>query len=353
MLKMDKKGIAVVSVAVIVLATAGGAVAAPVVVDAVDVDPDHPLYALERLGERIRRVSDDDQIEERFEEYQRMVVKGKALKYRAILGEFKEKMEKVVPEDIETKAEIIAWMQQQMPRVGVIKANVLEEVCHQLKEDLPEVGELDNLCEKIENCKLLAWENIDTARACWELCRERIENIVHRYRYRVRERARKCLEIDNILVDIDIYIAVKVRIHPIIDLAENFTEKLEEFDNMLAEVQAMLEGAPENLLGHRAAERLVEVAIRHKDMALIAYDEGRTRRALGLICAAKMNLYSAKLILEHASEWEPEFREEWIRWKEGWENLKQELIDEGIWENILENWQQHAENVRQRWRLRP
>ena len=95
MLKMDKKGIAVVSVAVIVLATAGGAVAAPVVVDAVDVDPDHPLYALERLGERIRRVSNDDQMEERFEEYQRIVVKGKAQKYRAVLREFKDRMEVV------------------------------------------------------------------------------------------------------------------------------------------------------------------------------------------------------------------------------------------------------------------
>ncbi len=72
-----------------------------------------------------------------------------------------------------------------------------------------------------------------------------------------------------------------------------------------------------------------------------------------MIHAAKMNLYSTKLILEHASEWESEFREEWIQWKEGWEDLKQELIDEGIWEDILENWQQYAENVRQRWRLRP
>jgi hypothetical protein len=95
MRKLGQRGVAALTAVVIIAVSTGAAVATPVVVDAADVDPDHPLYALERLGERIRRVGDDDQMQERFEEYQRMVMKGKALKYRAIHTEFREKMEAV------------------------------------------------------------------------------------------------------------------------------------------------------------------------------------------------------------------------------------------------------------------
>ncbi len=352
MRKLDQRGVAALTAVIIIAVSTGATVAAPVIVDVADVDPDHPLYGLERLGERIRMVGDEDQMKERWGESVRMIERGKGVEHRAIIEEFLAKMEEVAPEDVETKAEIIEWMQQQMPGIGVIKAHMLEEACRQLKEDLPEVGELDNLCEEIENCKLLARENIDAAKAYLELCRERIENIANKYRHRVREHTRKCLEIDNILVDIDIYIAVKVRIHPVVDLAEKFTEKLEEFDNLLAEVRAMLEGAPENTAGKHAAERLIEVATTPKGRAVTAYDEGEVRRALTLIYAANMHLYNAKMILEHASEWEPEFREEWAHWRQDWAEVKQTFINEGTWENVLKNWEQYAENIRQRWEER-
>jgi len=194
-------------------------------------------------------------------------------------------------------------------------------------------------------------ENI---RAHLRLIRERLENMVERHRFRIRGPVFVYLDIDNILVDVDITVNVEVRIFGIGPpwLPVDFEEKLEEFENELAEVQAKLEGAPENTPGRHAAERLVEVAIRLKDNAVTAYEENKVRRALALIHAAKIHLRNAERILDHASEWEPRFREEWIWWRHHWENMRQEWMEEGIWENILENWEQFIENIRHEWRER-
>lgn len=360
MRRLDQKGVAALAVVIVIAASTGAAVATPVIVDVADVDPDHPLYGLERLGERIRMVGDDDQMRERWGEYARLADRGKGIGYKKILEEFVEKMHAVAPGDVEAEREEIQWMQGQMLGIGRVQLRLSKELCEGLKDDLSEVSEeIDRICDEIENCEewLEVAELRENARARLRLIREKIENIVRRHRARIIRPVNIYFDIDNMLVDVDVTVNVEVDItivRPIPIVTQSFEEKLSEFGNLLAEVQvqAMLEGAPENTHGVRAARRLVEVATKHKDNAMTAYEEEKLRKALGLIHAAIMHLRNAKLILEHASEWEPEFTGQWMQWNERWQELKQELIEEGAWENILENWEQFAENIRQRWRER-
>jgi len=354
----EQKGIAAITAVIIVATSIGAGVATPVIVDAVDVDPDSPFYGLERLGEQIRMVGDEDQMKERWGEYVSLVNRGKGLAYRSILETFVEKMHDVVPGDVETKQEIVQWMQEQMPRVGMVQLRLCKEICQQLKQDLdntPEAEWIENCIRECENFE----ENWDThelrtqIQARLRLIRERIKHIMNIYRAQIHKPmdVDVYFDIDNVLVDVDVTANVEIDINAenLPDLSEAFENKLEEFNTLLAEVQIMLEGAPENAHGKHAAERLVEVAINLKDKAVTGFGEGKTRRALALIHAAKVHLGNAERILENAEEWEPELATQWYTWRNQWENMKQEWTGEGIWENIIENYNRYAETVRKRW----
>jgi len=362
MIRLDQRGVAAVAAVIIVVVSAGAGVATPVIVDAVDVDPDSPLYGLERLGERIRMVSVEDQMKERWGEYSSLVDRAKGLEYKHILEEFVTRMHEIAPGDVEAKQEVVRWMQEQMPGIGLVKLRLCQEFAAKLKEDLAELPEIpeeiENEIEEIENY-VRGWpgaspELRENIKAHLRLIRERLENIAERHRVQVRGPVFVYLDIDNILVDVDITVNVEIKIYGIGPprLPVEFEEKVEEFDNLLAEVQTMLEGAPENAPGRHAAQRLVELAIRFKDNAVTAYGENKVRKALALIHVATIHLRNAKRILEHASEWDPRFREEWVQWRYQWENMMQEWIEEGIWENILENREQFIENIRQEWQRR-
>jgi hypothetical protein len=326
MRKLDNRGVAAVTLVIIVTASMGATLATPLIVDAADVDPDSPLYGLERLGERIRRIGDEDQMKERWIEYAGLVERGKGLEHKGILEEFMAKMQEVAPGDVEPKQEIVRWMQEQMPGVGLVQLRLCQEFAEGLKEDLfdlPEVPEdIENEIKEIENC-VREWpkpELRENIMAHLRLIWERLEIIAERHRMRVRGPIFGYLDIDNMLVIVDITMNVEVKIHGIgpPSLPVEFGKMVEEFDNELAEVETMLEGAPENAPGRHAAERLVELAITLEDNAVTAYEENKVRNALALIHAAKIHLRNAERILEHASEWEPRFREEWIGWGQRW-----------------------------------
>lgn len=365
MRKMGQKGIATVAVVIAIVASAGGTIATPVVVDSIDVDPDHPLYGLERLGERIRLVGNEDQMKERWVEYYLMVERGKGLRYRDILEEFRDKLRDVIPENAEMKQEIVRWMQEQMPGIGLVQLKLQGELARKLRDILPElreeveneIGEIENLKEMLPEAEPELRENI---RAHLRLIRERLENIARHHPVRVRPLF-VYFDIDNLLIDVDITANVEVKINVIRPLhwTAGFENTLSEFENLLIEVQAMLEGAPENAPGRHAAERLVEVAIKLRDRAVAAYENNRIRNALGLIHAAKIHLRNAAIILEHGSEWEPRFAKEWICWKDRWRNLirpilvsKKEQVEnliKEIWKSVPENWGEHFENMKEEW----
>ncbi len=356
----DQRGVAAIAVIAILAISTGVGVATPVVVDAVDVDPDSPFYGLERLGERMRMVSTEAQMEERWGEYARLVGRAKGVEYKHILEEFVDKMQEVAPGDTVAKQEIVQWMQEQMPGIGLVKLRLMRELCEGFQVEVPEVyEELENEIEVLDGLEqelpVATSDVLENIQARLQLTFQRLWRIAERYQHRISERIGDYFDIENVLVDVDVTVNVEVNITivaPTPFTTTEFENELSEFNEKLAEVQAMLEGTPENTAGRHAAERLVEIAIDLKEKAVDAHEAGKIRKALALIHAAGVHLQNAKNILDHASEWEPEFRYEWANWKERWENMKAEWMAGGTWQSILENYQQYAENIRQRWEER-
>jgi len=310
-MKLGQRGVAPVIAVVIVAASIGVGVATPVIVDAADVDPDSPLYGLERLGESIRRVGIEDQMMERWGEYQRMVGENKGLEYRAIIEEFRDRMKEVLeqmPENVEAKQEIIQWMQQQMPGVGEVRLRLMVEACERIRgelENLPEVGaaieEMENELENYEQeLPTAPPERVENIRACAHLIRERIRDIIERYQHRMRRPIIVYIDIDNIVIDIDVTICAENKI-PKENLIAKFEEKLAIFENELAEVENKLQELPENARIRNAVETLVKNALKLENRAVAIKDE-KPRRALGLLNAANVLVRNADRILEHVEE---------------------------------------------------
>lgn len=340
---MENRGIApLVAIAVIVTAL-GTSTAVPVAASVANVDPDHPLYSLKRIGERIRGLSEIEQMKLRWQEYQKMVEKGRGLQYQKILQEFLDKLNAVAPYDVKTKQEIIVWMQQQMPGIGEIRLRLAEEIASENEEWSNEVGQI---------------------RACWE--RERnLENLsagmLHlRERIRMRERVRvqylQYLKVENLLENI----CLRMKVHENLALTwqearqkgENilrtrFNYLLELFENKYPEVEAMLAIAPENSPGKKAAQRLLDLALREKNLALYAYNENLLGRATGIMTSAVIHLRNAERIIEHAQEWEPRQAQQWYQWRERWENLREEFRE--LWENVQQNLEQFRNRIREKW----
>jgi tetratricopeptide (TPR) repeat protein len=344
--RLDQRGVAALTVVLIVVMSTGAAVATPVVVDAVDVDPDSPFYGLERLGERIRMVSDEDQMKERWNEYARVVARGRGLEYRSILNEFTEKMRRVTPENGEMKQEIVSWMQDQMQEMVRVRVRLMKDLSQRLRENMPELENLLAELEGLENLPATDNQVRENLRARLSLIAEQIREIAQKNENQLKGEILDYLELENLADNIDVEVDIRVRTLPAVVpmTGAEFENELEKFDASLAEVQAMLQGAPENALGRRAVERLIEVADSLRDRAVAAYGENRGRAALALIYSAQVHLDRAKMILEHASEWEPEFKAQWSKWKETWENMRQEWKE--AWENMKQTW----ENMKQEWK---
>ncbi|MCS7131109.1 MAG: hypothetical protein NZ934_00030, partial [Hadesarchaea archaeon] len=222
MRRLGQGGIATVAVVAIIIVAAGATAATPVAVDAADVDPDHPLYALERLGEKIRGVSVEAQMRERWGEYARLVERGKGLEYRQVLEEFVTRMHEVAPGDVEARQEVVRWMQEQMPGIGLVQLRLCREFAEGLKADLADLPDASHEVEEeiagIENCIRewqLSLELRETIRARLRLIMERLENIAERHRARIRERVLRYLDIDNMLVDVDIKVNVEPKVNEI------------------------------------------------------------------------------------------------------------------------------------------
>lgn len=307
MLGLDQRGVAAITVMIIIVAGAGAGVATPVVVDVADVDPDHPLYGLERLGERIRMVGDFDQMKERHGESLRMGVKGYGSRYRLIIEEFLEKMEALAPEDFEARAEVIAWMREHMPGIGKIKLLLLKEAAEHLKQEAPpeDVSKIaDNSIKELEECERgLTAENLENVLARLELIRERLENARLRH-----PRAR-----DRVKISIDVTVTVVVRVNVVwgrISVPENledaYTKLLAKFDNRYADLMSVLDNMPENTHGVKAAKVLAARAKANRDVAVALREAGRLRRAVARLLNAHRLLANAERIVMHITEWESE-----------------------------------------------
>jgi len=348
-MKFGQSGVAAVIVVVIVASSIAAGVVTPVIVSAKGVDPDSSLYGLSRLGESIRRVSDADQMKLRWDEYQRMVAKGKGLEYQTILDEFKDKMEKVLdqmPDNVEAKRDIIEWMQQQMPGIGEVRLRLMMEACERIRGELenqPEVGaaaevlenELENYERELPTASPERMENIG---ALVYLIRERIKDIIERYRSSIIA----YIGIDNTIINIGATIKAQDNI-PRENLIAGFEERLAKFENNLAEVENKLNELPENARIRIAVESLVKNAIKLENRAIQAENENKLGRALGLLNAANVLLRNADRIFDYITRYveniqqfiENRFSPEYQRLSQIVDNLPDTAYRTGL-KNILQ-----------------
>lgn len=301
---MDEKGIAVVVVAVVVLATAGGAVAAPVIVDAVDVDPDHPLYALERLGERIQLVSDVDQMMERWNEYVRVTERGKGARFRPVLGEFREKIARqleTLPENSRARERITMWVQSQTARVGAIRARLLIQVCEEIRAALPEFAdEMNGYIEEIQgyrdNWMSVNEEEREGIRASMAVIRERLREIVEN-REQLKE-ALGLLDAENEVSDGEVWMIVEIRLRVMaFNPANLYNWQLSRFENYRERIQNELDNLPENAFLIDEINSVISVADSLKDLTVTAREENRMRAALVYITQANAMLFRADVLI--------------------------------------------------------
>lgn len=128
---MDDLGIGVVAGILIAIVVIGSVPASCVVVDTIDVNPDHPLYRMERVGEDIKkwfvtpRDWEHEHAEERMFEFRAMCAKGKCVEYKNLLEEYGRHIEKLEETDIEEVYNLVMAM---IEKHNEVLENLLEVV---------------------------------------------------------------------------------------------------------------------------------------------------------------------------------------------------------------------------------
>jgi len=323
MFKIGKVGVATAAVLVIVVASIGGAMATPIIVDAAGADPDSPLYGLGRLGESMRMASDEEQMKNRWNEYSQMVSRGKGLEYSVILEEFNEKMKSVAPLDAEAKKEVVRWMQEQMPGMGLMEfqlANEFSSKFREFVENAPEYQErIDNIIRVLtdlgEQYSSATPEMQENILAQLRIIMDEFRMLTGRFGGRLPPELNHYFNADNLLMDSGIHLKIhddRNKWMPGFENAPAFDNILEEFKVKLAEMQTGLEEIPENTPGLQIALDQLALAIELRDNAIVQNNAGEIEKASFILRAAFAHLDSANRILRQTNEWWPGFQPEWM-----------------------------------------
>jgi len=356
-MKMGESGIAPVAVLAIILVSTGTAVATPVIVDTIDVDPDSPFYGLERLGEQIKMVSNEAQMVERWTEYERVVERGKGLEYRGVMQEFVDRLQALERENWESKMELVAWMQEQMPGIGLVRAMVMEQVCERLKEkigdNLQEREEIDDIIREMaeirDRIRVRYAEENEEIRARVQLRLEALRQIANRIMEKTGENLQEMLEIIDNLREAELRVEAKVRQTIEARIEARVEEIRENLENRITELQAMLQGMPENALSENAIREQVKLAQSGIQRAIEAHQQGKSGEAFRQVAVAMARIRIAERLAEKAPEWEPELSTQLARWRQGWEKIKENMVQEGTWTSFIQNPQQFMERIREKW----
>ncbi len=339
---MESKGIAPLVVMIIVVAAGGASIGAPVAVDTIDVDPDSPFYALERLGERIKGVGDMSLMQERFMEFSKMCDKGKGSSYLSIQDEFQRLYDKLMtklPENSPKRAKILEWIQKQRARFVKNRIQLLKEAALRMKLDLrgttdeARVAEIEEqLSQALE--KLRARPRVQVppeldnvlleVAGQLELLKQKISELKARVETKLSLKVRKSIEAEESATEVEFEVEARAGKPS----EEEYQELLEEYEKLQAELQKVdLQIAPP-LAGTQAVQALIQVAAEHYRRAQQAYENGRLGGAVGQLRAAVVCLKRAEKIFEHAEEWEEEHAKEWRFFKRCKVEIEQRLAGE-------------------------
>lgn len=337
---MEARGIAPLVVIVIVAACAGGAVATPVAVDSIDVDPDHPLYALERIGEAIKRVGDEARMEERFNEFSKMCEKGKGSQFTSVFEDYANTRTKLLTkfaENTPQRVRLLERLQAQETKMVQNRIQLALEAATQLKKDLSGTEDA-TLCENMEaeltQMRLEVATRLEAVEAKLELIEQKVEQLKEAYRNRVDARVRATVEARKKVKEELTEERVETGVRPV----ENIEEKLSEVEAKITKLEAELvvisqitvpvAAAKVAPAGCKAVESLVTEAKELRDKAVTAISQGRTGAAFGTLMAVEKLLGNAERILEHAEEWEREHENAWKECKGTLAQLSERIREE-------------------------
>lgn len=197
---LDNKGVAGVATLVAVVAVTGASVGTPVVADSVmNLNPDSPIYSLERAGESIKEMTYAggenwhlDRAMERTEEYKKMVKENKGEKYIELLEQSENRFVKAINESKRKKSlervreksmqhtRILENLENKVPAKARVAISLAKSKSSQYRVALSNVEENEDL----DNNSL---ENIN----------KEVEKVNKQYRH-LRKRAYENLEEGNV-----------------------------------------------------------------------------------------------------------------------------------------------------------
>jgi len=235
MSKLDQSGIATVAVVVALIAvtvtTAGVSIAA----DGMELPPDNPIYALGRIGERIREPFqagqdfDIQRVERRRSEFLTMVERDKAEEYMGILTEAEDRLDSAIGRIIQSPVNM-EKLEKAIEAVNVHIStldNVYENVPDQAKPALSLSIERSVIgSETLANIETGELTEGDDVRNRLQTARREILKIRERVRSEIRERKESGESIGPVVHDLEIEISERI-ISRIPDIAQNHADHTE------------------------------------------------------------------------------------------------------------------------------
>ncbi|MEM2508360.1 MAG: DUF5667 domain-containing protein [Candidatus Hadarchaeales archaeon] len=259
---LGEHGFAAVAV-VIVLVSVGAGMATPVIVDSIDVNPDSPLYGLERIGERIResfaggQQMDISLAKERTAELELMVRRQKAERYAWLADEIAERLEKATERTAENVGLVRAMeaVQTHTRRLETLLEN----------ENLPEKARLAvsfALCRSSAVMGVLS--EVQARVEARERIRERIREMREEFadlKKEAEENLRMNLPIEPALHRVHMMVATRLmaRIENIIVV------KPENAENLAELIQRRLEEALANCTDNQLIEEVLEKLAEYRE----------------------------------------------------------------------------------------
>ncbi|KXB08099.1 hypothetical protein AKJ58_00930 [candidate division MSBL1 archaeon SCGC-AAA385D11] len=271
MLSNSQAGVATAAVMVAIVAVVSGAVGTPIIVDEIDVQPDSPLYGLERAGEKIKEITlaggqnwQLDRARERTEEYLSIVEKRIVRNHVELLDDSGERLSNAIEsaEDkkgLEEAREVIDW-----------HIRVLENL--QGKENLPDVAKtaISLAISRSAKGEIVLADVISgelpsgrLSESVREEIRSQVESVREKARSlkdEIKENLGKGASVHELVQNIEIGTAGELR-RKFVEMAEK--GKAEEYTDLIEEAQNRFNVAARNAEDNVGLRRALEAIRNH------------------------------------------------------------------------------------------
>ncbi|KXB03752.1 hypothetical protein AKJ45_00685 [candidate division MSBL1 archaeon SCGC-AAA261F19] len=293
MLNMSEAGVATATVLIAVVAVAGGAIGTPLAVDEVDVQPDSPLYGLEKAGEAIKEATfaggqgwEITRGRERVSEFINMVSKGKSEDYTGLLNNAGDRFSKAIEsagnvEGLQKAQEAVDWHISVLENV---RENVPEAAKPAISLAISRSTRGKAVITEVAAGELPGGELMETTR---EEIRNRLRNIRQEIE-NLRSQIKENLEAGDNISEIASGIVQNVELGTAMNLANKIGEigenRGEAISTIAGMVQNRIEAASIAAVDNTGLERAVEASRYHLSVLENVYDivDNSAKPAIGL-----------------------------------------------------------------------